>query len=101
MDKIKLREAKGFQWDEGNHHKNWLKHEVAHTECEQLFFNDPLFLMEAVSENESRYLALGKTDQGRGLLIVFTLRNEMIRVISARDMSRKERNIYEKIDTEI
>ncbi|MGA2654467.1 MAG: BrnT family toxin [Gammaproteobacteria bacterium] len=86
---------------ECNHHKNWLKHAVTHTECEQLFFNDPLLLMEAISASEPRYLALGQTDQGRGLFIVFTLRNEMIRVISARDMSRKERNIYEKIDTEI
>ena len=69
-------------------------------ESEQVFFNAPLLLLEDVkhSQMESRFHALGKTDEGRLLHITFTLRNDgkAIRVISARDMHKKERSIYEQ-----
>ena len=87
----------GFQWDRGNSNKNLLKHNVQNWECEQVFFNRPLVALpdERHSESEPRFYALGQTDSGRRLFIVFTARGNFIRVISARDMSRKERKIYE------
>ena len=65
---------------------------------EQVFFNEPLLIYtdEKHSKCESRCYALGQTDKKRMLMIVFATRGESIRVISARDMSRKERNAYEK-----
>jgi len=86
-----------FNWDAGNSTKNWIKHQVSITECEQTFFNEPIIVYEdkGHSENENRYFLLGKTNKNRLLLIVFTIRNHFIRVISARDMSKKEREIYE------
>lgn len=71
-------------------------------EAEQVFFNAPLLLLadEKHSRQEARHHALGKTDEGRMLHIAFTLRKaeSLIRVISARDMHRKERAIYEQAD---
>lgn len=89
----------GFDWDDGNARKND-KHGVSMAEAEQVFFNDPLLLIADAkhSHAETRFHALGKTDEGRMLHLTFTLRNagEKIRVISARDMHRKERTIYEQ-----
>jgi hypothetical protein len=87
----------GFEWDEGNLTKNWEKHQVSALECEQAFFNRPLIALpdERHSDSEARFYALGQTDTGRRLFIVFTARANAIRVISARDMSRRERKIYE------
>jgi len=91
----------GFDWDKGNARKNE-KHGVSMAEAEQVFFNSPLLLLEdgAHSQSESRFHALGKTDAERGLHITFTLRQSgaLIRVISARDMHRKERAIYENAE---
>lgn len=90
----------GFDWDTGNARKSEEKHGVSMAEAEQVFFNAPLLLLEdtAHSQGEPRLHALGKTDEGRGLHITFTLRKagKLIRVISARDMHRKERLIYEQ-----
>src|SRR5665213_783789 len=89
----------GFDWDQGNPRKNE-RHGVSMAEAEQLFFNSPLLVLpdSKHSESEPRFHALGKTHEGRRLHISFTLRNggESIRVISARDMHRKERIIYEQ-----
>ena len=92
-----LASLTGFEWDDGNLTKNWEKHQVSALECEQVFFNRPLisFPDELHSETEPRFYALGQTDTGRRLFIVFTARSDLIRVVSARDMSRKERKIYE------
>jgi uncharacterized protein len=86
----------GFE-DEGNLTKNWERHQVSALECEQVFFNRPLMSLpdEPHSDSEPRYYALGQTDSGRRLLVVFAVRSNLIRVISARDMSRKERKVYE------
>ena len=86
----------GFVWDKGNIDKNWIKHKVSTAECEQIFFNRPLVIQNDVlhSKTEKRFYALGTTDMKRTLFIAFTVRNNLIRVISARDMSRKEREIY-------
>lgn len=96
---IDLQRITGFNWDTGNARKNE-KHGVSTAEAEQVFFNVPLLLLEdaAHSQDEPRIHALGKTDDGRALHITFTLRqsDQLIRVISARDMHRKERTIYEQ-----
>ena len=100
MDEINiLAECSGFEWDEGNFLKNWEKHGVTASECEQIFFNHPLVSGKDLkhSKQEYRYYALGHTDGGRHLFVVFTIRNRLIRVISARDMNRKERKVYESL----
>jgi uncharacterized DUF497 family protein len=96
MDSKKLLGVTGFQWDQGNLEKNWLKHAVSPLECEQVFFNQPLVVAPDLkhSQHEERFFALGRTDIDRYLFVVFTVRRRKLRVISARDMSRKERMIY-------
>lgn len=93
----RLLECAGFQWDEGNAEKNWTKHKVSRVECEEVFFNEPLLVASDVkySGTEPRFYALGQTDEGRLLFVVFTVRETLIRVISARDMSRREKKEYE------
>ncbi len=88
----------GFQWDEGNADKNWIAHDVENRECEQVFFNVPLLVLDDPRHSvaEKRWVALGRTNGGRHLLVIFTIRGNLIRVISARDMNRKERRFYEK-----
>jgi uncharacterized protein len=90
----------GFEWDEGNARKSAEKHDVSQAEAEQLFFNEPLLIVPDVIHSvvEIRLHALGKTDETRKLHVTFTLRHQgtKIRVISARNMSRKEREYYEK-----
>ena len=90
-------EATEFEWDEGNADKSWIRHRVSQSECEQVFFNRPLVVTEDElhSREELRYFALGQTDAGRLLFVVYTLRGEKVRVISARDMTRSERKDYE------
>jgi len=96
---IDLIRITGFDWEEGNVRKND-KHGVSMAETEQIFFNEPLLLIADTkhSQGEPRFHALGQSDDGRALHITFTLRNtgEKICVISARDMHRKERTIYEQ-----
>ena len=90
----------GFDWDAGNELKSVEKHEVSQFEAEQVFFNQPLLVVEDIKHGraEDRYHALGKTDDARPLHITFTLHedNTLIRVISARKMHRKERTVYEQ-----
>lgn len=99
-------ECKSFDWDEGNINKNWDKHRVHHLECEEIFFNEPIVIKvekRGVSQEE-RLSALAVTNEGRFLFVVFTMRRGRTRVVSARDMNKKERKTYhEKIkkDTEI
>ena len=91
-----LRQCRGFEWDKGNIDKNWIKHKVSPSECEQIFFYHPLVIQDDIKHSniEKRFYALGKTDMKRFLFIAFTVRNNLIRVISARDMSRKERRVF-------
>ncbi len=96
-------ELTGFDWDEHNTDKNRNKHGVEPTECEEVFFHQPLVVSPDVKHSQveprfhakTRFHALGQTDKGRLLLLVYTARSQKVRVISARDMSRKEREIYE------
>ena len=93
-----LADCTGFEWDAGNSPKNWHKHGVVPSECEQMFFNQPLIVNRdsAHSGFENRYYVLGRTDSGRLLFAVFTIRNNKIRIISARDMTRSEKMRYRR-----
>jgi uncharacterized DUF497 family protein len=97
---VDLDRVEGFDWDEGNARKSSEKHGVSQAESESVFFRDPLIVVPdpRQSQIESRFHVLGQTSAGRQLHVVFTLRRQgtLIRVISARDMNRKERVIYAK-----
>lgn len=97
---IDLQKIVGFQWDAGNAYKSLNKHDVSQGEAEEIFFNQPLLIDgdERHSLKESRFLALGVTNTTRLLSIIFTLRSQetLIRIVSARSMSKKERAFYEK-----
>ena len=81
-----------FLWDKGNTDKNWLKHRVSNTEAEEVFFDSKhlIFKDKLYSDKENRYLILGRTKQKRALFAVFTLRKEQVRIISIRDLNKKE-----------
>lgn len=91
-----IEKCEGFDWDKGNSEKNWIRHKVTAKECEETFFNLPLVsgVDKKHTKSEKRWYALGRTDSNRTLFIVFTIRKNLIRVISARDMNKKERKIY-------
>ena len=95
---IDLSAIIGFDWDLGNVHKSHDKHDVSAAESEQVFFNQPLMVVEDVqhSQAELRFHAFGVTASNRQLHITFTVRTEgtLIRIISARDMSLRERKWY-------
>lgn len=98
---IDITNTVGFDWDHGNANKIISKHHVIPSEAEQVFFNEPLLLLDDFkhSQEEARFHALGITDDRRLLHVTFTLREKdtLIRIISARDMHRKERKVYEQI----
>jgi uncharacterized DUF497 family protein len=95
---IDLSTLDGFEWDGGNREKNWILHKVAWTEAEEAFLSEPLLLLPDPkhSQAENRFAVLGRTLADRRIVIVFTIRNNRIRVISARDMSMKERKMYDE-----
>jgi|SRR3990172_10130367 len=95
---LDIQSIEGFDWDEGNINKNWIKHRVSNSECEEVFFNLPLLIADNQkhTQEEKRYYALGQTYTNRLLFIAFTIRDNKIRVISARDMSQKEERTYVK-----
>lgn len=97
---LDLTSIEGFEWDEGNVLKSWTKHKVNYQESEEVFLDRNLAVLTDAphSEKEERFIALGKTNRGRLLYVAFTVRGIKIRVISARDINRKEKNLYEKAD---
>jgi uncharacterized DUF497 family protein len=88
----------GFEWDEGNSNKSRRKHGVSISDCEQVFYNTPIVFLDDLrhSITEERRIALGRTDSQKLLFVAFTVRNNRIRVISARTANRKERAFYEE-----
>ncbi len=93
---VSASDFEGFDWTGGNAEKNWKRHGVAPAEAEQIFFNTPLLRGDdpVHSGTERRFYALGQTDEGRALFIAFTMRGRRVRIVSARDMSRRERRAY-------
>ena len=96
---VKLPSVLIFAWDKGNEQKNWIKHKVTAEEAEEPFFTDDYIILEDKPHSrsaEQRFILLGKTNKERMLFIVFTIRTEKIRIISARDANKKEVIFYEK-----
>lgn len=93
-----LGDCVGFDWDESNTTKKWERHQVTPEEAEDIFFHEPLVVQSDVrhSSSEKRYRAIGRTSRKRLLFIAFTVRRKLIRVISARDMNRREVEEYRR-----
>lgn len=93
-----LADCTGFDWDEGNADKNWRRHRITAPECEQVFFNQPLVVARDFEHSkwEMRFYALGQTDAGRLLFVVFTIRRHLIRIVSARNMNHSEQKRYQQ-----
>jgi len=87
-----------FEWNKGNRNKNFIKHGVTDGECEEIFFDSDKKILKDIhhSNKEPRYILIGQTKLQRPLFIVFTIRKNNIRVISARDLNKKEKKFYEK-----
>lgn len=96
-----LPEPIAFQWDNGNNEKNLKKHNVTTQEAEEMFTSEPLLTVEDEahsSSREQRFQGLGRTKTNRKLFVAFTIRDKHVRVISVRDMSKKEEQVYEKTE---
>lgn len=98
---LTIKEPAEFIWDKGNIDKSWIKHRVTNRECEEIFFdkNKKIYKDKPHSLKEDRFILLGKTKKGRLLYIVFTVRRKRIRIISARNLNRKERRLYNEETT--
>ncbi len=93
---LNLNNIEGFDWDKANIKKNEIKHKVYYRESEQVFFDKPIYFKdEKHSKTEDRFYAIGETNKGRRLIIIFTKRSGKVRVISARNQSKKEKKLYE------
>lgn len=87
-----------FEWDKGNNDKFWFKHQVSNSEAEEVFFDRRKKLARDIihfTDSENRFILLGKTRLDRSLFVVFTIIGKNVRVISARDVNKKERSLYE------
>lgn len=93
----KLGKITGFEWDKANI-AHIAKHNVLPKEAEEVFFDKDNVQDEDLedSKDEERFLIIGKTDKGRVLYQIFTIRGDKIRVISSRDINKKEVRLYEK-----
>jgi len=93
-----IHDILAFEWDNGNLQKSYAKHSVSTKEAEEIFVSDKLFAIPDVqhSGKEKRYIALGQTLNKKNLFVVFTIRSNKIRIISARRMHQKEVKRYEK-----
>ncbi len=106
MGYLEEHHLEGFEWDEGNSYKSWLKHGVSNAEAEQVFSNKPFFTFrdDMHSGREDRTIIMGKTDAGKAVLISFTHRGRNVRVISSRWMGRRDRKRFNEAiqnDTEL
>ena len=92
-----LRNSFEFEWNQGNKSKNWARHKVADEECEEVFFDTYKKILKdrLHSGKEARHILIGQTKKQRVLFLVFTIRSHGIRVISARDLNKKEKHLYE------
>ena len=92
-----LKNVIGFEWDSGNKGKNFLKHKIKDEECEEVFFdhNKKISKDTIHSGKEERHILIGKTKKQKKIFLVFTIRKNKIRIISARDLNKKEYKLYE------
>jgi uncharacterized DUF497 family protein len=93
-----LSKIKGFEWDKANFNKSYQKHGTTPNETEEIFLDENLRAVKDIkhSQDEKRFTVLGKTFENKILFVVFTIRKDKIRVISARKANQKERNKYEQ-----
>ena len=98
MDIVDLPEPLEFEWDEANKNKIWLKHKVSAEECEEAFAAEYLFRQpdNLHSNKESRHILISRTKKLKYLFIVFTVRKNKVRIVSARHMHKREIKFYEK-----
>ncbi len=95
--RLRIGGLTGFDWDHGDWRKSEEKHGVAASEAEEVLLGDPIVRVDPLhSDDEQRFVALGRTEAGRRLFLSFTIRRNRVRVISARPMSRREREAYEE-----
>ena len=94
---VDIARTRFFEWDRGNFDKNYQRHKITNKEAEEVFDNESKFIFEDIkhSKTEKRYGIFGQSKNGKLLSIVFTIRNNKIRIITARNMSKKERRSYE------
>lgn len=94
---VDLNKIAGFEWDEGNVDKSYRKHGITPNEAEEVFLDEDILLLEDIkhSQQEERFEAIGKTTRGDVLFLAFTIREDKIRIISARKANKKERKQYE------
>ena len=97
---MRLPKPLSFQWDKDNIEKNLEKHKITNKEAEEIFFNKPLKIFADIkhSQEEKRFEAFGTTSNEKKLAVIFTVRDQKIRIISARLQNKKERRRYEKED---
>lgn len=95
---VRLPRIIAFEWDEGNIEKSYQKHGISAKEAEEIFISEELYVLpdKRHSKTEKRHIALGRTQEGKNLIVIFTLRGKKIRIISARRMHKKEVEKYEK-----
>ena len=93
---LEFKQPVQYDWDKGNIVKNLLKHGVTTVECEEVFGDDNKVVFADVkhSQREKQHIIIGKTKYSRLLYVVFTIRRKNVRVISARDLNRKEAHYY-------
>lgn len=87
-----------FDWDENKAAKNLSKHQVSFDEAKTVF-DDPLYIDfydPDHSEAEERYLIVGRSNQEKLLIVSYTERENSIRIISARKVTKAERKVYEE-----
>jgi len=95
MNLINLSSIFDFEWDKGNL-EHLKKHNIEYNECEDVFYNSPVFFVdEKHSQDEERFLAYGITNDEKLLTLIFTIRNTKVRIISARNQNKKEKQIYQ------
>ncbi len=87
-----------FEWDKWNLDKIYLKHGITPKEAEDVFVSEDSYFFSDVehSQKEERFIVLGKTLEKKNLFVVFTMRRQKVRIISARRMHNKEVKKYEK-----
>src|SRR5882762_5533268 len=82
-----------FLWDKENI-SHIARHNISRAEAEQVIENNPFDLEKQIRDGESRILHLGETTAGRVLFVVVTVRNKMLRVVTAFPANRKARKFY-------
>ena len=85
-----------YEWDPHKAQANFSKHKIAFADAVSAFGDDYAITIGDEHPNENRYILLGKDAQNRILVVIYTYRDERIRIISARKATQTEINEYLK-----